>query len=79
MLVIFDEYSRFPFVHACKDMKTSTVIKKLTDLFCVFGFSCYIHLTKAVISCLMNLNCGYTVRAFLPVEPLDIIHGVTGK
>ena len=43
MFVIVDECSRFPFVYACKDMKTSTVIKKLTDLFCVFGFSSYTH------------------------------------
>ena len=43
MLVIVDEYSRFPFVYACKDMKTSTVIKKLTDLLCVSGFPSYIH------------------------------------
>ena len=43
MLVIIDEYSRFPFVYACNDMKTSTVIKKLTDLFCVLGFPSYVH------------------------------------
>ena len=43
MFVIVDEYSRFPFVYACKDMKTSTVIKKLAGLFCVLGFPSYIH------------------------------------
>ena len=43
MLVIVDEYSRFPFVYACNDMKASTVINKLTDLFSVFGFPGYVH------------------------------------
>ena len=39
MLVIIYEYSHFPFVYACKNLKASTIIKKLTDLFCMFGFA----------------------------------------
>ena len=43
LLVIIDEFSRFPFVYACKDMKACTVIEKLTDLFSMFGFPGYLH------------------------------------
>ena len=43
MLVIIDEYSRFPFVYACKNLKASTIIEKLTDLFCMFGLPSYVH------------------------------------
>ena len=41
--MIVHEYSRFPFVYACKDVKTSTIIRQLTDLFCVLGCPSYIH------------------------------------
>ena len=43
LLVIVDEYSRFPFAYPCCDMSSSTVIKCLTDLFCLFGTPSYIH------------------------------------
>ena len=43
MLVIIDEYSRFPFVYACKNLKASTIIEKLTDLFCMFRLPSYVH------------------------------------
>ena len=43
MLVIIDEYSRFPFVYACKNLKASTLIEKPTDLFCMFGLPNYAH------------------------------------
>ena len=43
MLVIIDEYSRFPFVYACKNLKASTIIEKLTDLFCMFSLPSYVH------------------------------------
>ena len=43
MVVIIDEYSRFPFVYAYKNLKASTIIEKLTDLFCMFGLPCYVH------------------------------------
>ena len=41
MLVIIDKYSRFSFVYACKNLKASTIIEKLTDLFCMFGLPSY--------------------------------------
>ena len=40
---IIDEYSRFPFVYPCQDVKASTIIKCLSDLFAVFGMPMYIH------------------------------------
>ena len=43
MLVIIDEYLRLPFVYACKNLKASTIIEKLTDLFCMFGLPSYVH------------------------------------
>jgi len=42
-LLAVDEYSRFPFVFPCKNMKSSTVIAGLSSLFCVLGFSSCIH------------------------------------
>ena len=38
LLVIVDEFSRFPFAYAYHNMKSTTVIKKLTYLFSIFGF-----------------------------------------
>ena len=43
MLVIIDEYLHFLFVYACKNLKTSTIIEELTDLFCMFGLPSYVH------------------------------------
>ena len=43
MLVIIDEYSRFPFVYACENLKASTIIEKLNDLFCMFGLPSNVH------------------------------------
>jgi len=43
LLVAVDEYSRFPFVFPCKNMKSSTVIACLSSLFCIFGFPSCVH------------------------------------
>ena len=43
LLVIVDEFSRFPFVYLCNNMKACTVIEKLTNLISIFGFSNYLH------------------------------------
>ena len=42
-LQIIDEYSKYPFVYPCKDMKSQTVISKLCDLFSLFGMPAYVH------------------------------------
>ena len=43
LLRIIDEYSRFPFAYPEKDASTSTVIKRLDNLFSVFGMPGYVH------------------------------------
>ncbi|XP_045457867.1 uncharacterized protein LOC123668118 [Melitaea cinxia] len=43
ILTIIDEYSRFPFAYACKDMTSGTIINCLKDLFSTFGTPAYIH------------------------------------
>lgn len=43
LLIIVDEYSRFPFAYPCKDITSQTVIRCLTNLFSVFGLPKYVH------------------------------------
>ena len=43
LLVVIDEYSRFPFVFPCPNMNTTMIIKALDRLFSLTGMSCYIH------------------------------------
>lgn len=43
ILTVIDEYSRFPFAFACKDMTSSTVINCLNEIFYTFGTPMYIH------------------------------------
>lgn len=43
ILTIVDEYSRFPIAVPCPDLTAETVIKKLTDVFCLFGTPAYVH------------------------------------
>ena len=43
LLVVVETFSRFPFAYACPDIKSATVIKKLTHLFSIFGFPGYVH------------------------------------
>ena len=43
MLVLVDEYSRFPFVYPCKDVSTQSVLKSCSHLFSVFGMPSQVH------------------------------------
>lgn len=43
ILVIIDEYSRFPFAYACRDMTSATVINCLSSLFSLVGLPEYVH------------------------------------
>ena len=43
VLFVIDEFSRYPFAFPCRDMKTETVIKCLSTLFCLFGQPLYVH------------------------------------
>ena len=47
LLIIVDEYSRYPFVFACRDLTAKTVINCLNSLFVMFGFPSYIHSDRA--------------------------------
>ena len=47
LLIVIDEFSRFPFVFPCQTMTTQTVIKCLTTLFCMFGLPGYVHTDRA--------------------------------
>jgi len=43
LLIVVDEYSRFPFVFPCTNMTSSTVTDCLSSLFCFLGFPSCIH------------------------------------
>ena len=43
LLVMIDEYSRFPFVFPCSDMSAKTVIHCFLKLFCIFGCPSSVH------------------------------------
>ena len=43
LLVIVDEYTRFPFAYPCSDMTSATVINCLTSLFSLVGLPEYVH------------------------------------
>ncbi|KAL7629906.1 UNVERIFIED_CONTAM: hypothetical protein RMT77_019975 [Armadillidium vulgare] len=43
LLVIIDEYSRFPFAFPCSDISSRTVIDCFTSLFSMFGTPGYVH------------------------------------
>ena len=43
LLVVWDEYSRFPFAFLCKNVDTQSVISNPCALFSVFGMLSYIH------------------------------------
>ena len=47
LLVVIDEYSRFPFCFPCPNIQASTVIKCLNDLFSLCGVPGYIHSDNA--------------------------------
>ena len=43
LLIVIDEYSRFPFVFPCRNMTAQAVINCLTTLFCMFGLPGFVH------------------------------------
>jgi len=52
VLIVVDEYWRFPFAFACRDQSTPTVIKHLSSLFALFSYSQYIPKVTEVRPCL---------------------------
>ncbi|KAJ4439883.1 hypothetical protein ANN_08012 [Periplaneta americana] len=59
ILTVVDEYSRYPFAFPCSDMKSSTVIKCLQQLFSIFGMPSYIHSDRG------TSLISYELKAFL--------------
>jgi len=43
LLIVIDEYSRFPFVFPCKNVSSSSVVECLSSLFCIQGFPSCVH------------------------------------
>ena len=43
LLILIDEYSRYPFAFPCSNLSTKTLIDCLSKLFCLFGFPSYVH------------------------------------
>ena len=43
ILTVIDEFSRFPFAMPCSDIEAKTIIKKLCDLFSIFGTPAHVH------------------------------------
>ena len=43
LLIVVDEFSRFPFAFLCSNMTTETVIQCLSKLFCLFDYPLYVH------------------------------------
>ena len=48
LLVMIDEYSRFPFAFPCKDTSAATVITCLSSLFSLAGVPAYIHSDRSM-------------------------------
>jgi hypothetical protein len=67
LLVIIDEYSRFPFVFPCKDMTSGTVVRCLDEIFAMFGQTGFIHsdnftslISNELRTHLLELGIGYS-------------------
>ena len=74
LLVIIDEYSRFPFIFPCSNMNSSTVIACLNKLFSLCGMPQYVHLdnAKSFLSDTVKdflLKCGITSSKSSPYHP----------
>ena len=71
---VVDDLSRYPFAFACNNISSSTVIKCLGQLFCLFGFPACIHSDRgsAFISKELKqyLNCrGIATTTSTPYHP----------
>lgn len=67
LLVVIEEYSRFPFVFPCKDMTSGTVVRCLDEIFAVFGQTSFIHsdnftslISNELRTHLLKLGIGYS-------------------
>jgi len=62
LLVVIDEYSRFPFAFPCKKMTAEVVADCLSTLFSVFGFPTYIHSDRGTAFVIRELKSFLSVR-----------------
>ena len=56
LLIVVDEYSRFPFVFPCANMTSETVMNCLTSLFCLVGLPEYVHSDRSMSFLSRGLN-----------------------
>ena len=49
LLVVCDEYSRFPLAFPCKNVHAQSLISNLCALFSVFGMPSYIHSDRGFV------------------------------
>ena len=78
MLVIIDEFSRFPFAFSCRNISTKTVMCCLDKLFCVFGFPSYIYSDRGSSFMSHELKL-YKHAVSLQVVLRHILHVQTGN
>jgi len=62
LLVVIDEYSRFPFAFLCKKMTAEVVADCLSTLYSVFGFPTYIHSDRGTAFVTRELKYFLSVR-----------------
>ena len=79
LLVVVDEYSRFPFAFPCSDISSNTVISCLTTLFSIFGTPSYIHSDRgtAFMSSAVKqflLRHGISSSRSTPYHPYSNVH-----
>ena len=55
ILIVVDEYSRFPFVFPCKDQSATTIMNCLSQLFVLFGLPMCVH---------SNRGAGFMAKEF---------------
>ena len=68
ILVVIDEYSRFPFCFPCANMHAKTVINCLNELFCLCGVPGYVHSDNAT-----SFRSG-AIKAFLNSKGVATSH-----
>ena len=80
LLVVVDEYSRFPFAFPCERMTSETVVDCLSQLN-LFGFPAYIHSDRglAFVSRAVNLKLFCRHMALQQAVRLPSILGRTGS
>ena len=73
LLVIIDEYSRFPFCYPCPNMHTETVIKCLNDVFTLCGVPGFVHSDNASYFTCRELK-NYLFRKGIATSHSSIYH-----